>query len=204
MARFRLVRRGSEVERDLEDTYASVLSTIPGWSLRRVRAEVRKAIRMCKEQAQKEGTDRLPEGFGDWLIEAAGSGAPPAARIVERARREGARDADIREWWNLAEWQRRMVLWSEQAFRYAAYLAGLEESLPHDAAMMRVRMTFPMYGDPEDTSRVSGDDRALPNELRARVDAYRERHGAAVIEERIRHHSSYNAFVRHEMTNGRL
>jgi len=164
---------------------------------------VRDALCQCTEQGRKEGTYRLPPGFGDKLVALADI-LPQAPLIVSAARNDGATGEDIREWWNLHDLQRRMVLWSEQVFRYAVFTGMLDEGLSADEAMQQVRRGFPMYGDPTDTTHTQGDDRPLRHELRGRVDRYREKWGAAVIEERLAGYSSYNAFVRAELRRGNL
>lgn len=105
-------KNSQSIERELEEMYSQMLSQLPtGMSLEQARKEVRKAIIVCKEQAMKEGTSDLPDNFGNLLIQAAESGDPKAKKIVDKARKEGATDEDIREFWNLNDLQRRMVLW---------------------------------------------------------------------------------------------
>jgi hypothetical protein len=192
------------IEKALEDIYTQQISTITGQSLADARVEIRNAINMCKQQAKMEGTDCLPANLGDAMLKAAVSSVAFTLEIVEKARKEGARDEDIREWWNLDDLQRRMVLWSETVFRNANFLSFKEQGLSPDDAMLRVRTMLPMYGQPEDESQCTGDDRPLPHELRGRVDIYREKHGETSIMERVKEYSSYNAFVRYELRNGRL
>src|SRR5205807_3301252 len=129
-----------------------------------------------------EGTADLPETFGDRLVEAAHIGEPKSQRIVQKARREGATDDDIREWWNLPDVSRRMVIWSENLFRYSVFLhATHEDGLSAEDAAARVHRMFPIYGDPEDTSKLSGENRPIPHELRGRVDSYKQAQGAQHI-----------------------
>jgi len=88
-----------------------MLSQLPtGMTLEHARGEVRKAIELCKEQAIKEGTVGLPNNYGDLLIRDAESGDLNAKKIVDKARKEGAIYKDIREFWNLNDLQRRMVI----------------------------------------------------------------------------------------------
>lgn len=194
------------IERELLDLYFQMFSQLPmGWTLEQAREEVKKAIAVCKKQAKEEGTDILPEDFGDLLLRDADSEYDPIAKkIVEKARKEGATDEDIRKYWNMHDLQRRMVIWSENVFRYSVYLSAIEEELSPDEAIIKQRKMFPMYGDPEDTRHTSGDDNPLPHELRGRVDVYREKHGAEIMQKKVSKYSSYNAFVRAEIKNGNL
>lgn len=192
------------VEKELEDFYASVYQNLFEMLPTEARRTVRDIIAACKQKGREEGTADLPENFGDFLLLQAREGIPEALRIVEKARKEGARDEDIAEWWNLHDLQRRMVLWSEEVFRYASFKNFLAQGIDADEAMRRVRQIFPMYGDHSDITHASGDDRPLPNEVRGRVDQYREKHSAESILQRVSQHSTYNAFVRAEIRSGHL
>lgn len=181
------------------------LSQLPTrMTLEEAHKAVKDAIKGCKEEAMREGTADWPENVGDLLLEVAKAEHVKYRKIVEKARKEGATDEDIREFWNLNDLQRRMVLWSENVFRYSSFLSFRDDGLSADEAMSRVRKMFPMYGDPEDTSHTSGDDRPLPQELRGRVDKYRERVGAIVIKSKAEKFTTYNAFIRNEIRLGKL
>ena len=73
-----------------------------------------------------------------------------------------------------------------------------------EPSLAKVRVIFPMYGDPNDTTHTSGGDRPLRHELRGRVDRYRERYDPQEVAEARKHFTPFNAFVRSEMRNGRL
>lgn len=198
-------RQQSAIERELSDIYVSMLCTVAGSSPTDAEQTVSDAIAMCKQQGAAEGTANLPGDFGDRIIEAAREGEPKSKRIVEKARAEGATDDDIREWWNLPDLSRRMVLWSEDTWRYCAFSHALEkDGLSAEDAAARVHKMFPIYGDPEDSSKLSGEDRPLPHELRSRVDSYKQGNGAASIAHQVESFSSYNAFVRFAVKRGLL
>lgn len=195
--------RQSAIERELHEMYVQMLCMVAGYSPADAEQAVSEAIAMCKQQGAAEGTADLPEDFGDRMIDAARMGEPKSQRIVEKARREGATDDDIKEWWNLPDLSRRMVLWSENIFRYSVFLhAKNDDGLSADDAPARVHKTFPIYGDPQDTSKLSGDNRPLPHELRGRIDSYKQVHDAEYIADQVKNFSSYNAFVRHAIQNG--
>lgn len=194
-----------DLEKELEDMYSAYLVQLPmGMTAEEARTSVRDAIKGCKEQAIKEGTANWSENMGDLLLEAAQVGHEKYKKIVEKARGEGATDEDIREFWNLSDLQRRMVMWSENVFRYSNFLSFRDQGLSADEAMAETRRMFPMYGDPDDTTHTSGDDRPLPHELRGRVDGYRQKIGAVLIREKVKGFTTYNAFVREEIRMGNL
>ncbi len=97
-----------------------------------------------------------------------------------------------------------MVIWHENALRYANCVSFQEDGLEADKAMARLRVIFPMYGDSNDNTHTSGDDRPLRHELRGRVDRYRERYSPQEVAEARKHFTPFNAFVRSEMRNGPL
>jgi len=202
----------SNIERDLEEMYSEMLSRLPtGMTFEQARKEVKKAIQLCKEQAKKEGTSDLPDNYGDLLVRAAESGELTAKRIVDKARGEGATDEDIREFWNLNDLQRRMIIWSENLHRTAMAMSLWKPGLAKDEeekVAATIWKTFPKYGDPDDTSITSSDDRPLPHELRGRVDIWRikiiSEEGEDRIREKIRKYSTFNALIREEIRKGNL
>ena len=200
-----LGKRQSAIERELYDMYVQMLCMVAGYSPADAKQTVSEAITMCKQQGAAEGTADLPKDFGNRMIEAARMGESKSQRIVDKARREGATDDDIKGWWNLPDLCRRMVLWSEDTFRYAVFLHAIkEDGLSHEDAAARVHKMYPIYGDPEDTSKLSGDNRPLPHELRGRVDSYKQVHGAEYIADKAKNFSSYNAFIRHAIQTGSI
>ena len=193
-----------QIEAELEELYSKACVSYSGQSISEARRTVREAIKECKKQAQQEGTDKLPENFGTLLITKSEELHVMGFTMVQNARADGACDEDIEEWWNLRDLQGRMVIWHENALRYANFLSLREDGLEADEAMARVRVISPMYGDPNDTTHTSGDDRPLRHELRGRVDRYRERYSPLEVAEARKHFTTFNAFVRSEMRNGLL
>lgn len=193
------------IERELHDMYAQMLCTVAGYTPTQANQVVSEAIAACKREGKSEGTADLPGDFGDRMIDAARMGEPKSKRIVEMARREGCTDDDIKEWWNLPNLSGRMVLWSENLFRNSVFLHAIhDDGLSAEDAVARVHKMFPIYGDPEDTSKLSGKNRPLPHELRGRVDRYKQNLGAELITEQVNEFPSYNAFVRHAIRQGTL
>lgn len=196
--------RQSAIERELHDMYVQMLSTFMGFSPTEAEQMVSDIITMCKQQGIAEGTADLPKDFGDRMIEAARMGEPKSKQIVDKARHEGATEDDIKEYWNLPDLSRRMVVWSENNFRYSALKHAKSDGLSAEDAAARVFKRFPIYGDPEDTSKLSGDNRPIPRELRGRVDLHKQVRGAQYIADQVDNFSSYNAYVRYAIQNGMI
>jgi hypothetical protein len=193
-----------QLEQDLEDIYTAKFAHMMG-DASSAKRTVREAIKMCAAQSKAERTGNLSGEFGRALLAGASSGVEPAISIVAKARGDGATDEDIIEWWSLPDLQRRMIIWSEEIIRFTNFKSIVDDGLSPDAGMARVRRMFPMYGDPTDVRHVQGDDRPLPQELRGRIDVYRERHGAAAILGIVeKHYRTFNAFVRARVRAGEL
>ncbi|UCG51325.1 MAG: hypothetical protein JSW58_14190 [Candidatus Latescibacterota bacterium] len=65
----------------------------------------------------------------------------------------------------------------------------------------------PIYGDPNDTRYLKGDDRPLPPELRYRVCVYlgkRKKTDSDAFEKAVARASSVNALLRRELMEGKL
>jgi|SRR3972149_296028 len=199
-------------ERELEEKYTQMISLLPsGMTVEQIREKVKQAIRLCKEAAIRESTVNLPGNYGEFLMQAAQAGDPDAKKIVDKACREGATDKDITDFWNLSDLERRMIRFYENIFLLAMIRRllkpGLSEGLEKEIEV-EVGKTFPVYGDPDDTSVTSGRDRPLPYELRARVDRWRTKliyeDGEKKLKEKASRHSTFNTLVRAEIQKGNL
>lgn len=118
---------------------------------------------------------RASTGEGNALLSAAHRGDPAAIAKVAAYRAEGATDADIRSWWNLSRVERQAILADDERARLAHFIHLVDETGDADLAGKRVFKMHPRYGDPEDTTLGSGDDRPLPIVLKDRVNRYIER-----------------------------
>ena len=154
-----------KLETELEELYTKAYASYSAIPISQARRDVRKAIWACKEEARREGTDRLPDNFGTLLVTKTEDLHAMGVTIIENATLNGASNEDIEEWWNLHDLQRRMVIWHENVIRYANFLSFREDGLSADEAMARIRAMLPMYGDPNDTAHTTGDDRPLRYEL---------------------------------------
>ena len=192
-----------EIEEDMVEFYSQMLRHLYP-SLDEARNEVKKIIESCKEIAKKDGTDDLPENFGDLIMKGYESGDPKSKKLVEKACNEGATDEDIKKWWNLHDLERRMMISIDNIFRGSLFYKAKDEGLSSDEAAERVRKTFPMYGNPEDTSKLTRDDRLIPHELRDRVNVYLSKHRTSVIQNKLTNYSSFNVFIRAEIRLGNL
>lgn len=169
------------------------------------KAMAREIIAKCKAEAKADGWDKVPDRFGDWLLEHAESGNNLLTKIIENARKDGARDEDIRNYWNMKEWERRLITFCDNYFRSAAYLKMKDEGLPEELILKNINKAYPFYGDPDDTSKCSDQDRPLPFEIKDRVNSYLMNCGFSSfveLELKLSSNSSVNAFIREEIRKG--
>lgn len=193
----------TELESQLREFYTGVM-TNAGMSKREASAMVKDIVEEAKRRGAEEATDNLPSDYGRQLIRLADAGNLQAAAIVNRAREDGASDADIEEWWGLQDLQRRLVVWSESVFRLGIFNNAKASGKGDEDAGRIVWKMFPIYGIPEETDPHTGEDRRLAHEIRGRVDRYRREHGAAKISEESKSFLTYNAFVRAQIRRGHL
>jgi len=125
-----------------------------------------------KEAARREGTDRLPQSFGEILL-----GREKTDEIVREAfapkRADGVSDEDIALWWNMHDLERRMICRVDEMNRIMLFEKLMQESGATEPETARiVARRFPIYGDREHLVLGTDDDRPLPFELKWRVNRY--------------------------------
>ena len=162
----------AEIEKRLESEYVSYFKESMGMP-EAVAHEIFKALaEEQKTSARSEGTDRLPESFGEILLERERTDEKVREAFAPK-RAEGVTDEDIAFWWNMHDLERRMICKVDEInrivmFDYLVQTAGKAES---EAAQM-VAKRFPVYGDREHLVLGTDDDRPLPFELKGRVNRY--------------------------------
>jgi uncharacterized protein with GYD domain len=164
-------------------------------------------LKQAKEEAQKDGTIDLPPNLGDILLQKEFTDKN-VKTMLEKRRKEGVRNEDIRWWYNMHELERRMMLKFDEYMRLVHLMNLTDQGVNEKEAVKRLRKTHPMFGDPEDTSRTTGEDRPLPYELKDRINIFIEKiakSSPADLEKykkEIEESSSYNAFVREQIRKG--
>ena len=199
----RLFSSKSEMDVALIDTYAAMFSAMD-MSSTEAHAEAEAMLTKAKENTQALGRDQWPPNVGDALL-AGQEVVPGLFASINKAREEGATDDDIRQWWNMHEIERQMVVISDDICRQGVFVQALQHDMSPDAAAAEVRRVFPMYGDPADTEHTTGDDRPLPFELKDRVNMWVQR--IATTEParlKVPEGKTVNALVRAELRAGQL
>ena len=160
-----------------------------------------------KEAAHREGTDRLPEFFGEILL-----GREQTDEEVKSAfapkRADGVTDEDIALWWNMHDLERRMVCKVDEMNRVLLFEKLVQSNgvTELEAARM-VAKRFPVYGDPNHLVLETDDDRPLPFELKWRVNRYiaeRIKADPDKYQEEVEASTSLNALLRRAVRQGNL
>src|SRR5262249_32355976 len=78
------------------------------------------------------------------------------------------------------------------------------QGMSDEATAREVFKFFGRYGDPDDTSAASGEDRPLPVELRDRINTYMEQWKSRPenLREELTQSSSFNAWIRKKLKLG--
>lgn len=197
----------SGIEEELEIIYIPLFQKAMGISSSEAKNTFQNILKQVKEESSKGGNSNLPQNFGDVLIENESTDEKVKEMLAKR-RKEGARDEDIRWWWNLHDYERRIMGKTDDIFRLAVFTNSILKGMEPDEASAKLRKCFPMYGDPDDLSHTTGEDRPLPLELKYRINIYMEKRMNDPDPERhkkeVEESSTYNAFVRKEMRKGNI
>lgn len=157
------------------------------------------------KRAQAQGDIDAHPGMGDRLLRQEANSAE-ARSVLSKLRAEGVADEEIRWWWNMHEIEKQMLILQDEGALTGVYLYWRDQGKPEAEAQAIARNTLVTYGDPEDRSFGTGDDRPLPYELKDRVNRYFTQAFSRSDEfkRRIRGYSSPNVFIRAQMRDNGL
>ena len=196
-----------EVEKRLEPEYVSFFQESMGMPAEVAREIFKAFAEEQKEAAQREGTDRLPESFGDILLEREQTDETVRNAFAPK-RAEGISDEDIAFWWNMHDLERRLICKVDEMNRILLFdkLTQRDGMTEPEAARM-VAKRFPVYGDPNHLVLDNEDDRPLPFELKWRVNSYiskRTKDDPDGFSEAVEASTSLNALLRRAIREGEL
>jgi len=163
-------------------------------------------LKQIKEESENEGTSNLPQDFGDILLERESTNERTKSMLAKK-RNEGVKDEDMRWWWNMYDIERRMMLKVDEFHRLALFEKLQEENLSAEEAAERVRKSFPIFGDPDDTTNATGKDKPLPYELKDRINIYIEKRSKTNPEQfkrEVEQSSTVNCLIRREIEKGNI
>jgi hypothetical protein len=197
----------AEIEKSLEPLYVTFFQESMSMP-EDIAHEVYKAfVQDLKEAAQREGTDRLPDSFGDILLEKEKTDETVRNAFVPK-RADGVTDEDIAVWWNMHDLERRMICKIDEMNRVLLFERLMQSSgMTEPEAAQLVAKRFPVYGDREHLVLSTEDDRPLPFELKWRINQYlsqRTETDPADLQEEVEASTSLNALLRKALRQGRL
>ena len=200
----------SNIEKELEECYIPMMEKMMNMSSQEAKDTFRNFLKKAKDDAMKDRTANLPADFGDCLLRVESTDIK-VKRMLEKKRMEGVTNNDIRWWYNMHYLERNMMLTIDNWMRYAYYGNLIENyGINEEEAMKQLRKTHPMFGDTEDTTHTTGEDRPLPFELKDRTNIFLEKTAKSSpanlekYKKEIEESSSYNAFVRKQIGEGKI
>jgi hypothetical protein len=195
-------------ERKIEDQCVAVFQMAVGMSPANAKSTIRDIIGEAREESLKEDIPAdLPEKVGDFLLEIESSDETIRSSLAKK-REEGVRDEDIRWWFNMDDLERRILLKLDDVTRQTLFTKLREEDgLSEHEAAKGVRKSYPVFGNPDDTTVVTGEDRPLPYELQDRVRSFiktRMERDPEALKKAIEGSSTFNALIRSEVKEGNI
>jgi hypothetical protein len=192
----------SPLEKQLEKHYIDMFINMIGLPPAEAEKTVKEMIHKSKQMFQQTGEDKFPPDMAERIIN-----DPKMKPAYDRRKDEGVKDEDIRWWWNLHPLERYMMLQVDEFHRMALFIKEIEEGKSDEEAAAIMRKYHPMYGNSNDTTHTSGDDRPLPEELKDRINIYIEKRMTTNSEQYkkdIENSSTFNALIRKEIRTGNL
>ena len=200
-----LFSSSSGIEKELEELYVPIISAMIQIPQAQAKKEVRNIIKQIKEGQKQEGTDNIPKKFGDYLLEKEKTDEKTKTKFAKK-RQEGIQDEDIKWWFNMHDLARRMLLKVDDITRLAMFKKFKQDGKNAKEAATEIRRYQPMYGNPEDNTHTSGEDRPLPYELKDRINKYVESRTSnpEQFKTEFLRSSTFNAYIREQIRNGNL
>jgi len=160
-----------------------------------------------KEAARADGTDRIPELFGEILLEREETDEEVKNAFAPK-RADGVTDEDIVLWWNMHDLERRMICKVDEMNRILLFEKLMQGSgVTEPDAARAVAKRFPVYGDTNHLVLDTDDDRPLPFELKWRVNRHimeRIKTDPDGYLEEVEASTSLNALLRKAQRQGKL
>lgn len=201
----KLFGESSDEKKKLEEVYVPMFQTLMGMSQSQAKSTFHTLYSEAQAEAKREGSLNLPMNLGDILIEKETTDKNIHSMLKKR-RKQGVTDEDIRSWMNRHELDRKMMVKVDIWFKFALFKKLVEEDgLDRDEATSRVKKFHPIFGDPDDATITTDDDKPLPFELMERVNIYiGKKADEENFKKEIQESSSFNALIRKEIKKGNI
>jgi hypothetical protein len=197
----------SEIEKQLEPQYVAFFQTFMSMPAEIAHEVFGAFVQDLKEAARQEGTDQLPESFGDILLEREKTDDTVRNAFAPK-RADGVTDEDIALWWNMHDLERRLICKIDEMNRILTFdnLVQAKGMAEPEAARI-VAKRFPVYGDREHLVLGTDDDRPLPFELKGRINRYiveRTETDPEAFQKEVEASTSLNALLKKALRQGKL
>jgi hypothetical protein len=196
---------GSKIEGNLRETYISFYRSM-GFPHKEATETAEQLLARAKEKSKQCKTDNMPENSGDFLLANESSDENIRATLDEK-RKEGVTNDDLRWWWNMHDLERRMMLEFDELNKLLAHGEKKQSGLSDEEAAAEAMRVFPVYGEHDDPSHTSEENRPLPFELKDRVNLYVEKRSSDdlyLFRADVAQYKTFNAFVRDQIAKGNL
>ncbi len=195
------------LKKQLEDENLYFLQTHTGYSYDEAKKIFDSIFEEVQVDSKNEGTDSLPDLFGNKILEMESSD-PDVKNVLDKKRKEGVSDNDIRWWWNMNDIERRLKikLLEIQKNTFISKICS-QYGLNTEEAEKIFRKSHPVFGAPEDNMEIPDEDQPLPYELMDKIFVFIDRiyqlNDKDIIEE-VSKSSTFNAFLRHQIKAGKI
>ncbi|MHB8278027.1 MAG: hypothetical protein ACYDIA_10300 [Candidatus Humimicrobiaceae bacterium] len=202
----------SQIEKDLEKIYIPLLSSVAP-NEKEAKRTFNQLLTQSKIKCKKAGITEN-EKWSESFIGLMNSTNIPLGEIEKRRKdyidirkNEGVTDPDIRSWWDLHYLERAFIEELDNFFKMMSHLISRDQGLSVEETAKRTRHAFIIYGQPNDISHTTGDNRPLPFELKDRINRYvekRTKENLTTFKNEIENYDTYNAFIRSEIRKGNI
>lgn len=194
----------NDLENQLVDMYATMKSSVLGLSKGEGQKMAKQMLISAKEKVRQYGFDKLPQSFGDIILQK--EKEDPKVMNMHVKRKDGVQDADIKWFWNMHPLERCMLEVDDEVTRLTAYTHYSQSGMSDENAGKEVRKFFPIFGNSENTQHTAGDDRPLPVELKNRINKWIQQKtlNAQMFKDQLSCFTTMNAYIRSEIRAGNI
>lgn len=212
----------TELEQSLVNKYSALYQQYKNLSPEEATDLATTLIKEAKQEALQNHTYDLPANLGDLVLQNtsptdqyAKAAYDLIQRRLPRLRSEGVTDKDIKWWWNFSQIERSMIIKNDEMEYHNFFVTQLlktqtqfpKKETAQNAAHAFTNKRFPIYTQNLQDDPFSPDD-PLPYELKERVDAFMANASRSPdfqqTLQQLQTFSTFNAFVRQQITDKRL
>jgi len=196
--------KDSEVEKKLIELYTGLLASVRNLSKNEAEKLARDMLQTAKQKMIESGQDKIATGFGKVILER--EKIDPGFMNMDVKRKDSVKDEDIIWFWNMHPLDRCMMEVDDETSRLAIFMHFLKEGADSEEAANRLRKSYPMFGNPNDTKHTKGEDRPLPVELKDRVNKWviKNKDDLKGTQDKLQQYLTMNAFIRAEIRAGNI